>query len=269
MLKHPAIRAAFREAFPVDNPRLEGRLLAPPISKRASPVGTAFDYLLRFRLERSFSSCIADTWVAENAVERLNAGVVECDDATLSDANTRLASARAAHRRYMNTGKIGSALIRAAVDLAQLDAIYRTGRTYGFYNADADDLGDLRGILGVAKSSFVMPSQTCYLNPNFGDASSLVGGADADLVIDGALIDIKTTKTLSFGQEMYNQLVGYCILSRLGKLNGRDKVDLSSVAVYFARYGVLHTIPISGIEKALDRKFMSFFEKAATSMFHA
>ena len=226
--------AAFKKTFPVDRPYLEGGLLAPPISKRPSPIGTAFDYLLRFRLERAFPACIADTWVAEGAVDRLNTGMIECDGATLSDANARLAAARAAHRIYMDTGKIGNALIRASLDLAQLDAAYRTGRTHGFYDADADDIRDLRGILRVAESRFALPSRSCYLNPTFGDASSLVGGADADIVIDGALIDIKTTRRLGFGQEMYNQLVGYYILSRLGRLNGRDKAELTSVGVYYA-----------------------------------
>ena len=52
---------------------------------------------------------------------------------------------------------------------------------------------------------YTFKSEKCYLNPTFGDASNLVGGADADIILDDMLIDIKTTKAISFTQEHYNQ----------------------------------------------------------------
>lgn len=267
MLREPSVKAMFKEAYPVPRPRLKGDILAPPISKRPMLIGTAFDYLLRFRMEREFAPCVAGSWVAEDAVAMLNEGVVKCSRGVRAGANSRLAEARAAHRAYMDTGVAGDDLIKSSLDLAQLDAIVRTGRTYDFFVVGADDVGDLRGILDVAVRKFPLPSKSCLLNPTFGKGSHLVGGADADLIIDDTLIDIKTTRTLSFSQDMYNQVVGYYLLVLQGGVDDMKGAEVSSIGVYFARYGLLHTIPTADIKRVAEDGFMSSFEKAAREMF--
>ena len=267
MLKAAPVRAMFRETFPVSRPRLRGRLLAPPISGRPAHVGAAFDYLLRFTMEREFDACVASTWTAERAVARLNDGAIECGEGLRSEAVARLAAAIAARHEYVHTGVLTDGLLGAVLDLAQLDAFYWTGTARGFVDASAEDTDDLRGLLGVARRRFPVPLVSCWLNPDFGEASELVGGADADLIVDGALIDVRTTGNLSFGQKLYNQVVGCYILSRLGGVNGGEKADLSAVGVYFARYGVTHMIPTAGIREAADGAFMDAFEKAAREMF--
>lgn len=269
MLKDPTVRAVFREAFPAEEARLKGPLLAPPISNRPNLVGAAFDYLLRFRLEREFAPCVARPWVAEYAVAGLNEGLIGCGAGLRAEANARLKEARAAHRAYIETGVVDDGLIGASFDLAQIDVFYRTGRVYDFVDAAGADIRDLRGILGVAEAGFPWPARSCHLNPDFGDASSLVGGADADLVMDGALIDIKTGRRLSFGQNVYNQLVGYYVLSLMGGVNGADGVELSSVGVYYARYGLMHSVPTAGIREAAGGAFMDVFKRAAKTMFPA
>lgn len=267
MLKTAPVRAMFREAFPVESVRLEGRMLAPPIGIRPNLVGAAFDYLLRFRLERGFAGCVVRPWVAEEAVAGINAGILACDGPAAAEANSRLEGARAAHRDYMGTGVMGDGLIAAALDLAQLDAVYRIGEARGFVDADPADVADLRGLLDVAACRFEGPTRSCCLNPAFGDASDMVGGADADIVVDGMLVDIKTTRNLSFRQGMYNQLVGYYILSLMGGIGGMDDAGLSSVGIYYARYGLLHAVPTDGIRRAAEGGFMDLFEKAARLMF--
>ena len=270
MLKEAPVKAMFKEAFPVEGVRLEGRMLAPPISGRPNLVGAAFDYLLRFRLEREFAGCVTRPWVAEEAVAGMNAGAFKCDGGrALAEANSRLDKARAAHRDYMDTGVAGDGLIGASLDLAQLDAVFRTGVSRGFVDADPSDIADVRGILDVAAGRFAGPTRECCLNPAFGAASDMVGGADADLVVDGMLIDIKTTRALSFRQGMYNQLVGYYVLSLMGGIDGMDDADLSAAGIYYARYGLLHTVPTGGIRKAAEGGFMDVFEKAARLMFRA
>lgn len=267
MLRAPTIKTIFKEAFPVAKLRLQGHMLAPPISSRASQIGTAFDYLLRFYLERLFPTCVTTAWVAEDTIDELNRSPIESGQDWLSEATLKLQAAQTAHRGYLDTGKIEDDLLCATLDLAQVDAFYRTGRMYDFVGADPKDAQDLRNLLDVATRRFPKPSHTCYLNPDFGKASSLVRGADADLIVDGTLIDIKTTKTLSFKQDMYNQLVGYYLLSRLGKINDKEDVDLASVGVYFARYGLLHAVPTAGIKTTAEDGFMGLFEKSARAMF--
>ena len=102
------------------------------------------------------------------------------------------------------------------------------------------------------------------LNPHFGKGSTLVGGADADLIVDGVLIDIKTTQQTSFTQDNFNQLIGYYVLSKLGKVNDSEDIQISKLGIYFSRYGILHTIPTRQIENHKNfPKFVKWFKEQA------
>jgi hypothetical protein len=80
-------------------------------------------------------------------------------------------------------------------------------------------------------------------------ASELVGGADGDLFNDGMLIDIKVNKHLELGRDVFNQIFGYFCLACIGGVDGcRGKV--TCVAVYFARCGLLHRLPIKSFVEA-------------------
>ena len=72
-----------------------------------------------------------------------------------------------------------------------------------------------------------------YAFVTFGKGSELARGVDADLIIDNMLVDIKTTKSDSFTQDMYNQLLGYYALSIFRK----DLDGIMQMGVYFSRYG--------------------------------
>ena len=94
----------------------------------------------------------------------------------------------------------------------------------------------------------LVPKRYTRLNPVFGYGSRLVGGADADMIIDGTLIDIKTTKDPTFKEDYYYQLVGYYILSLLGRIDtsywkSRNNAAVHRIGIYFSRHGVLHTFP--------------------------
>ena len=82
------------------------------------------------------------------------------------------------------------------------------------------------------------------------------------------LIDIKTTKYLSFTQDLYNQLIGYYILSKLGKINESEDIPISRIGIYFSRHGILHTISTDDIENYSNfPKFVKWFEKSASVIF--
>lgn len=85
------------------------------------------------------------------------------------------------------------------------------------------------------------------MNPTFGKASRLVGGADADLLIDETLIEIKAVKNLDLKRDHFNQLMGYVILNRLGCIgdNIKPKPKITKVAIYFARYGHLEVFDLN------------------------
>ncbi len=76
------------------------------------------------------------------------------------------------------------------------------------------------------------------LNPTF-PGSHDVGGADADLVIDGCLIDIKTSISSQVKAEYLYQLAGYLLL------DDDDHLHLNALGIYMARQGFSVTWPIA------------------------
>lgn len=69
------------------------------------------------------------------------------------------------------------------------------------------------------------------LNPNF-EGSPAVGGADADLIVDGTLIDIKTTKKREIDRDWLWQLMGYALLDY------SDSRKIRGIGLYLTRQGL-------------------------------
>ena len=70
------------------------------------------------------------------------------------------------------------------------------------------------------------------LNPQF-EGSADVGGADGDIIIDGTLLDIKTTVTQNIELKWLHQLFGYVLLDY------SDSYQISAVGLYMTRQGIL------------------------------
>jgi len=111
-------------------------------------------------------------------------------------------TAKRQHRAYLKSKreeKPGEELIRAAIDLAQLDLVYRIGRLE-LNPIDGARVQDVTNMLALVHADDFTAKRTCVLNPTFGSASELVGGADGDMFIDGTLIDIKRTSISNSGE---------------------------------------------------------------------
>jgi hypothetical protein len=77
------------------------------------------------------------------------------------------------------------------------------------------------------------------LNPTFA-GSAQIGGADADLIVDRTLIELKTTRQDRFERvDHIYQLLGYILLDY------SEHFELDAIGVYLARRGVLVTWNIS------------------------
>ena len=299
-LKIPAVKALFRTEFPV--PKIPAALTQnilrapppPPVTRNYALVGSAFDYLLRFYLERtnpSYLTVSGEKWIAEKSVDvygeypEWNAPPnhtpipeeVEYHEVMLpARLRAAIRTAKTMHAKYLQDGEPTDDLLTICIMLAKLDAYYRAGILNETFdqNADRGDLTDLRNLLSLAAEcmSDLTTTRHCLLNPEFGSASILVGGADADIIVDGTLIDIKTTKHLKLTQDYYNQLIGYYMLSRLADsiVGGRKDITITHLAVYFSKHGLLHTIPITNIITDEQRfaKFTKVFEAGAREAFH-
>jgi len=90
----------------------------------------------------------------------------------------------------------------------------------------------------------LMDAGNLALNPTFGGSVPL-GGADADFVCDGCLIDIKTTKDTKPRRPEFWQLVGYTLA------DWDDCFRLVEVGLYYSRQGVILRWPVEEFLNAL------------------
>ena len=273
----PEVRERFRVEFQKPGLDVKAPLAAPPLTKSYSLTGIAFDYLLRFYVKKLNPRAVAGKWAAEDALELLKICsdphfVVEGVEVgrVLKRANRIMSAAKAAYRRYLRTpgrDKPGEELIAAAIGLAQLDPFYRAAviDVEGLGKIDERIVADLKNILALVRGEDFFVSKVCLLNPAFGDASELVGGADADLVIDSTLIEVKTTKYLRLDRPTFNQLMGYYLLYRIGGIEGLDRrYRIDRLGVYYSRHGIMFSFPVERIIRGkVLSPFIRWFRKNA------
>ena len=269
------VKARFKEEFSRPKFALKKELLAPPVTKHYMLVGTAFDYLMRFYTKRLNPEAITQKWVAEESVERMKwLGLAldsqrvpfEIDDNLLGEAQEMLSQAKIAYSDYIKSGEMSDEVIKCTILLAQLDAYFRAqfiGEDFGII--DDGDEADLQKLISLVVPASFRTKELCLLNPTFGQASKLVKGADADLVIDNVLIDIKTTTKLEFKRDHFNELIGYYTLHKLGGIpNAPVEPNIEDLGIYYSRYGELYTFPVTeAIPVTNFPSFMKWFKGRA------
>ena len=148
--------------------------------------------------------------------------------------------------------------------MSYIDPVLRAGCGVEYIGTDADqlDIEDIEKQFPLIDSKLFKSQNRCLLNPTFGKGSQLVGGADADLIIDDKLIDVKTTKKLELSLSDFCQIIGYLLLHRIGgtsSCSGEFKIE--QLGIYYSRYGYLFLLNVKDLvnEKSLD-KFTNWFE---------
>lgn len=282
ILSDKAICDKLRENFDIPNFYVKCEIKAPPLTKNYSLIGTAFDYLLRFYVDyhNKHSGENSRSWVSDTAVKILMDDLTRPrlmgrgqtkffrTEPTASNDKRELvklisnlyAQSKANYLAYYSNGLLTEDLIANTVFLAKLDSYYRSsgnGKIDFFEPVNSADIEDLRKLLSLVDNENFIAREKCYLNPTFGKGSYLVDGADADIVIDNTLIEIKVTKNLKLERKHFDQIIGYYILSLIGGLNGNqtDK-PIENIGIYFARHGHLWTIPTAILGSS--RKFTMF-----------
>jgi hypothetical protein len=225
-LKNRDVKEKFAQQFTKPRFSLKKEILAPPITKHYSLVGTAFDYLMRFYLKHLNPDAGTKRWVAELSISHplspllknviIDATTHEVIDFTetkdTKKARYIIGKAKMVYSNYLSSGEVTDKLIESVLLLAQLDPIFRAGFVdENIGTIDEGDVADLRNLISIVNPEAFRAQELCMLNPTFGEGSRLVGGADADLLIDDALIDIKTTKSLKLDRDYFNQIIGYYI----------------------------------------------------------
>jgi len=264
----PDVKAKLRQLHPTLPRRLPVPIRVNPTSDRFALLGTAFDYLLRFEIQRRSPQAEASRWVAEAAPEivwrQIGSASVGLD--LLLDADptrylppatvaarmrailTAAAAAVAAHATRTAPGAGDLADLAAhAIRLAKLDSVFRAGRLEpGFEEAVAGDVDELVALLGIVPfDDFPLRELPVLLNPDFGRTSGLVGGADADLIAGDLLTDFKTTKKGEIEVGNLDQVLGYLLLARKQRSADPAFPEVRRLGLYFCRHGYLWTASAS------------------------
>lgn len=257
--------------------------LVPPdvFGGQAGRVGTAFDYLFRAQLARwaREDPAASMVWIATRGLSWLN---VSREEALIVDMDGPvwlgpdcLALAKGPYRdtlvgriylgydaacrtweRFVSGKNVkDDAFIDAVWLLAGLEAAYRAtaypvSAEVVFEPPDAASRNSVRLLWEVLRgrsAMFTGATQRIY-NPKFGDASNLVDGADADIVLDDTLIDIKATVRAGYKWTDAAQLASYVVFAAMcGK-----PWPIRRAGIYQARYGRLLWFDVAELAQATD-----------------
>lgn len=271
-VQRPDIRAQLRAFRPIGPRPLPQPMRVMPLSKNPQRPGTAFDYLFRFELQRRNRRAEHGPWIAEWAtgLPPIRASEIDrfpdpdelfrCMERQKRACSRVLRNAKKDVANYSRKRKPSdndrACLASHALRLAAMDEVYRAGMLApDLEEVDGMSVNELLGLLEIVPfESFVNRART-MLNPNFGRASGIVGGADADLIIADQLIDLKTTKDQSVGADEIDQLSGYFILARQARLTNRRFPLINRLALYYSRHAYLWTWDVTRLHK--DNSFLA------------
>ena len=225
-------------------------------------VGTAYDYLLRFRLSFLHLRKIDITeLVAFNAFNiLLHSYSKECKELIKQTANlfeefdrTQLAILQKYQRTVKLTKQDALKIIHFAITFAKLDKIYRENINpnnqyltieYERYSSD------LFKLWCNTDMSLFSVKERMLLNPVIGEFSlqgrELITSSDADIIIDNRMIDIKTTSKIDISQ--FEQVFSYAIMQNL-----KFKDHIAQIELYFSRYNQLYSIPFLPHQSEIDQ----------------
>jgi hypothetical protein len=255
----------FKDTFLKPKINCKRELLAPALTQSWSITGHAFDYLLRFHLKYKYPEQVIDRdeWVAKQGLEYIKKR--KGSPRLFRAASKIYTKAQDQCHHFLNTGILEDDLIQSCIMLAKMDSIFRTGDEYypetveEFLEIDKKIVQDLKNLISIVPFEDFKPDTGILLNPVFGIGSQVVGGSDADLIIDNKIIDIKVTKNLYLSPEMWYQIIGYYLIYCIDVIDalqrkrsvhypGFDKnVNINQIGIYFARHGYLWTYEIDKI----------------------
>lgn len=266
-----------------------------------SAICTAFDYLLRFELERRVPHCIRKnqwsngSWIAENAPTRIelrsarikasigrrSARIISSPfgihpdriEGVVATIKTTLANARHAWKAYVGKTRLHRndkmKMATYAIKLAKLDLVTRPGILPPDFDAvDSESTCELLDLLAIVPWHKFVNSKM-ILNPTF-QGSLSVGGADGDLITDDMLVDFKTTIKDVHNIYTFDQLLGYFLLANHFPSSEHIPLKVLSIAkinrvgIYYGRHGYLWSLPTSFWTEHVDFPKLKkwFFERA-------
>ena len=200
----------------------KGNLLAEAPKGWESFMGTAFDRRLRFEYEPDYTD-----EVLELGAERLSSlsGYDVSGGLTDKDLNVRSLYAALADTTFRNPTAGEDRYVAFSTGTPELRHKL---------------IADIQALLEIARKQLRLTNPR--FGPTFGIGSNWIGGADADIIDNGCLIDVKCVKNIT-ATAFVRQTIAYALL------DVDNEHHLDSVGIYLARQGILWKIPLADVAR--------------------
>lgn len=200
----------------------KGNLLAEAPKGWESFMGTAFDRRLRYEYEPDYTDEVLER--GAQTLFSLN-GYDVSEGLTHQDLNVRSLYAALADTKFRNPTAGGDRCVALSTGTPELRR---------------NLIADLQAPLEIARKRLRLSSPR--FGPKFGLASYWIGGADADIIDSGCLIDVKCVKNIT-ATAFVRQTIAYALID----VDNEHRLD--SIGIYLARQGILWEIPLEDVAR--------------------
>ena len=231
-------RAVFQKHVRRPQTKPSAPVRVPALATPPNWTGQAFDYALRFGLAARWPGAHRrETTLADRAVERVERAL-----GSLHRVSQRVRERRDGGLAALQAleGDLTREQAGGCFDLGLLEVFGRGGDPLRFASeldrvVTTDHIDELLALWALVQWDPFTPSRLAALNPTFRDGSRLVGGADADVLVDDLLVEIKVVRESKLDIAYVRQLVGYAVLANEFGIDGVGRVEVERLGVWFAR----------------------------------
>jgi hypothetical protein len=224
---------------PPSIPRFE---IVVPAGQSPQFIGMAFDHAIRAGIRATYPTI--GLGIAEAASIALAApGQTRKDRGVQSRFETALAELA-----NVSPDSLTISQAKACLYLAAVETVYRSGYADRLESEPSStEIEELIRLFAIVPWAEFKPEALLVLNPSFNDGSRRVRGADADLLIDDVIVDVKTVSDCALTLPRIRQVVCYAALANRYGVTGVGPVAVRRIGVYFARAGQLTILSLDDV----------------------
>ncbi|KAB1197872.1 MULTISPECIES: hypothetical protein [Haloferax] len=268
------VRRELDSEYPNQGPDVTEELRVEHEEHDYTVLGTVFDYLCHFWLEHRCEKTYKpkkslDTTIARAEWAKQN---LPTEDEDYEDPHLR---AKRKKDAFVQTGMNAADAVDAALIFAgkNLD-IGEGGEKITASSFEESIVTELQDLFHIFRGQDEFDGEMAIISPDFGTHSYILEG-EGDFIVDGTLIDVKTTESPSFKPSYWRQLLSYYILNDIHREMVGDSgeipyPELERVGIYFARYGVSKIINVDDIINSREEfeRFRAWFVDRAIEENH-
>ena len=233
-------------------------------------IGNSFDYLVKYFFKLNYPDLdirflSIEDFLRSGTVKNLDDFVFVGKYATSYENAVLAKGLKESYLDSLRQGYPSEAFLIACYRMGQIENWRKSGMIYplDLNTVDPENIRDLSNLYSLLKVEDFPFKERIFLNPEFGKAGRLVRGAEADIILDDMLLEIKTVQEFSFNLYIRLQLVGYLVLMRIEELEGTNNYGrINTIGVYHSRYGKFIKYPVNFIISDKKITYLAeFFKK--------